>query len=732
MSYVSVEMTRRLPFVLLLIGLSTGAFAQNAAGPVRSEERQQQQQAVAQKQEKTAQHSSVIRFEGETAFTEKELRSQLKEEISTINDFGLTAARADDVAFFLELAYRKHGYTKVNVHYVIESNDRLRLIIQEGPQQALGRVTFTGNAHQPAEQLYEYVVGPTRERYSKLQTGLPFVAADINEGAELVHRLYVAQGYLDAVVDKPIFDFRDQSNSVDVVIPLHEGRQYRFGKIIFEGNTIYDQETLGGQIQDLIAQPYTEARVSDIPRRLQAYYKARGYFAAKVQATGNPEAASGAGVPVRVSISTGGVYHFGDVEVTGLKRLHPSYVEKRFTRLQGKPYSPDVLDEKFRTLMRSGLFSILKIDPVAETDNLLHLQISAEEAKSKQLGFSAGYGTYEGLIGGIQFRELDLFGSGRPLTTSLEVSQRSYKGEILFEDPYLFDTQFDLKTRLSALTFDFDGYSKFELGSRFELSRQWTKQYETGLIFSIRHVEITTAQIHQQFLGDTSYFINTIGFTQTLDFRDSPLVSPRGFVADNTFDVATAGLGSDIDLVRSTLRVAYYLPFAPKPLHPGVVEDENGPRNPWQKFFQQSSLAFGARAGLVHSLDHSGPDEPSTIPIDERFFNGGASTVRSFGERDLGPLDRHGNPLGGEFFTVFNAEYTFPIYGELQGATFFDAGNLLPTSEHPGLDEMRYAIGFGLRYKLPIGPIRLDYGINPDPGPLEDFGAFHFSFGFAF
>jgi len=105
--------------------------------------------------------------------------------------------------------------------------------------------------------------------------------------------------------------------------------------------------------------------------------------------------------------------------------------------------------------------------------------------------------------------------------------------------------------------------------------------------------------------------------------------------------------GSDIELVRSTIRLGYYLPFAPKALAPGVVEDKRG--TPLQRWFQQSSLAFGARAGIVHSLNHSGPDEPTTLPIDERFFNGGGTTVRSFGERDLGPRDRHGNPIGGEF-----------------------------------------------------------------------------------
>ncbi len=161
-----------------------------------------------------------------------------------------------------------------------------------------------------------------------------------------------------------------------------------------------------------------------------------------------------------------------------------------------------------------------------------------------------------------------------------------------------------------------------------------------------------------------------------------------------------------------------------------MTEDQGG--TPLQHWLQQSSLAFGARAGIIHSLTTSGPGEATAIPIDERFFNGGADTVRSFGERELGPHDNHGHPVGGEFFTVFNIEYTFPILGELQGAIFTDAGNLLPTSEDVGLNDMRYAVGAGLRYKLPVGPIRLDYGVNPDPRPFEDFGAFHFSFGFAF
>jgi outer membrane protein assembly factor BamA len=479
-----------------------------------------------------------------------------------------------------------------------------------------------------------------------------------------------------------------------------------------------------------LQQPYTDVRVADIPRRLQTYFKTRGYYDVKVEATGAPEEAVNGRVPVEIAVAAGPLYHFDGVTVSGLDRLRPGYVTKRFSKLSGQTYSPDVLDERFRTLMGTGLFNVLQIKPVPVGGNLLRLDISAEEAKSKEFGLAIGYGSYEGGIFGVLFRDRDLFGYGRPLTTSIEVSQRGYKGEIAYEDPFFFDTDFAFKARLAALTFDFDGYSKFELGGRLELTRKITKQDEAGVIFAVRHVEITRADIKPIFLGETPYFVNTLGFTNTFDLRESPLVSPRGLVINNTLDLALNAFGSDIEFLRGTARVGYYIPFGPKPLAPGVVEDNTG--SGLQRWFRQSSLAFGARAGIIHSLTTSGADEATAIPIDERFFNGGGNTVRSFGERDLGPHDRKGHPIGGEFFTIFNIEYTVPIFGELEGALFTDAGNLLPTAEEPGLDDMRYALGVGLRYKLPIGPVRLDYGVNPNPQNGEDFGAFHFSFGFAF
>src|SRR4051794_33298900 len=437
-----------LAIALSFVGVA--AFGQTAVKVPKPEEKDKAERVIEKQQEKKAQRTSVIEFRGEKVFNEKELRSHLKEQITTIDDYGLTAARGDDAAFFLELFYRKHGYAKVTVRYTV-NGDRLILDINEGPLVTLGLVNFVGNQNQPADILFEYAVGPTRERYSSMQQTLPFVAADVEEGADLVHRLYISNGYLDAQVEKPVYHYSDDGVRVDATIPITEGRQYSFGQVSFSGQTIYSSEELRGQLVDLLEQPYTDNRVSDIPRRLQTYYRTRGYYEVKVEAIGNPPAATSGKVPVLVSITPGRLYHFDGVTVQGLERLRPTYITRRFSKFSGKTYSPEVVDEKFRELMKSGLFTVLQIKPTPIGGDALRLDISAEEAKSKEFGLALGYGSYAGAVVGATYRDRDAFGYGRPISTLAEWSQRGYKWEILWEDPYFFDTDFGFKAKLSAL-----------------------------------------------------------------------------------------------------------------------------------------------------------------------------------------------------------------------------------------------------------------------------------------
>jgi outer membrane protein assembly complex protein YaeT len=720
-----MSLKRALPNVVFFCALllAGSAHAQRAADPERVVAERKATKEKNKQQEEVAQNSNLT-IVGASAFKEETLRSHLKEQLASIAELGLTAARADDTAFLLELFYRKRGYPKANVSYSTSGN-QLRLEIDEGVRITVNDVSFVGNEHIASDKLFEFAVGPTREHSNTVAGPLPFVREDLTEGADLVRRLYISEGFLNVTVQEPQYRFAG-GTQVDATIPISEGQQYFFGDIRFGGQPIFDAEALRQELVGLLREPYTDSRLADIPRRLEAYYKKRGYYAVKVNAMGQPEAARGGRVPVQVAISPGPIYYFDGSTVTGLKRLRPSFVTKRFNKLSGRKYDPALVDDTFRNLLKTGLFNILKIQPEPFQGNQLHLQISAEEAKAKEFGFSGGYGTFLGFIIGASYTDRNIFGTGRSLGTSVEYSGRSYTGEILYEDPYFLDTDFRFRLRAFATNFEFDGYTKFEYGARAELERQFTKQYKLAAVIGTRKVDVKSAGIDPILLGRTNYLINTIGYAQTLDLRKSPLADPRGFVFDNTFDYAGAGLGSQIELVRATGRVSYFLPFAKQKkvidVNPSALgEEESG----WESWFRRSLFAVGARAGVVQGLHDSG------VPIDERFFNGGGTSVRSFAERDLGPKS-NGDPIGGEFFTVFNAEYTFPIYGELKLAVFGDAGNLLPRAEDASLDNLRFAVGLGLRYALPVGPLRIDYGVNPNRRPGEAFGAFHFSFGFAF
>ena len=138
---------------------------------------------------------------------------------------------------------------------------------------------------------------------------------------------------------------------------------------------------------------------------------------------------------------------------------------------------------------------------------------------------------------------------------------------------------------------------------------------------------------------------------------------------------------------------------------------------------------MGTRASAIRS---SGGAE--SLPIDLRLFNGGAGSVRSFAERELGPFSGRGStPVGGTASTVVNAELSYEVIRNLEIAGFADAGSL--SREEAALfnmDNIRYAVGMGLRYQLPVGPLRVDYGYNPDRREGEKAGTLHVTFGFAF
>ena len=646
-----------------------------------------------------------LEFAGTGTFRPWQLREGITRQIQTIEEYGLDDANVYDAVFFLESFYRKHGYSQVEVTSKVLGPWRLLLTVNEGPLTRVGAITFVGNEAYDAAALTNYLLGPTRERYPRIRQDarLPFVESDIYSGVDLIRRLYAAEGYLDSQIDPPDFTFNADNTSAAINLNIKEGIQYKFGDIRLEGQLVFPRETLLETILAETKSIYTEGRLTAAQRKLEDFYKKHGYFAVSIDADGDPAAAVDGKVPTVFRIKPGPVYHFDGVTVSGTEGVKPSFVEKRLQRLQGKVFDPDAIDERFRELIETGLFRNLRITPEAIAGDLVRLDVSVEEAKSKELGFGLGYASFYGLIVDLSYTDRNFLHSGRPISFTAEWNQRGLSGEFRYTNPWLFDSDYRFEVRAYALTSTLKGYAKNEFGVQPTFTRSLTKNWDISAFFLAKYVVLTDILITPESLvGPEDYSVVGFGLSQSIDFRNNKVLPTKGFIFQTSVDFAPDGLGA-VSFVRGNARFSYYVPVTSK-----------------------SSLAFGARAGLISPLSSD------QLPIDERFFNGGASTVRSFSELTLGPKDRLGYPIGGESFTVFNVEYTFPIWGDLYGALFADAGNVVQEAANFGVENMRYAVGGGLRYNLPIGAMRLDYGLNPSPRPGEAQGAFHFAIGAAF
>jgi outer membrane protein assembly factor BamA len=671
-------------------------------------------------------HSDVIDITGNTSFTDEQLYAAIGEQLREIHESGITPARADDVAFYIGAFYRRNGFASVSTDYEIRGR-RLVVRVREGPRSLVERITFIGNRAFPSSTLDDYMIGDTLANLEKEPERFPYTAAEVAAGADRVRGFYLSQGFLNAKVDVSNVRLSASGTRAVVTVRIDEGQRFTFGEIRFAGETLFPREELLIALGDPESgapaprdrrerrrfaredrfhdRAFSPARADAMRRNLQSFYRARGYFQAEVAMVADPALARDGRVPVTFTAKPHGLFRFAGVTVRNegaAPRLSPKFLPTRFAPLKGEIYDPEKLDETYREMLRTGLFSTLRVSPAAIPGNLVRLEITAEEARAREVGFTLSYGSYEGAGAGLRLGDRNLFGRGRPLAFAFDFTQRSLRGELLYVDPWLFDTRFSMRSRLFALKREELGYTKSEQGARVDVQRKVMPRLELGVFVAGSTVAITDIDAslleNPQFLGPTDYTLATIGVTQLTDFRNDPINPARGFVLSSSFDYSL--IDGAPGFTRSTVRFSWYQPIG------------------------KTLLALGARAGYIAPIIEE-------LPIDVRFFNGGGATVRSFAERELGPKNRASNPLGGEFYTIFNAELQFPLFQALQGAVFVDAGSLR-NDDVADSGDMRYAVGLGLRYKLPIGPLRLDYGVNPNPKEGESSGAFHFSFGFAF
>jgi outer membrane protein assembly factor BamA len=485
-----------------------------------------------------------------------------------------------------------------------------------------------------------------------------------------------------------------------VLLTVEEGRRYVFGPVRLRGELVYPEGEVREALAKLLALPYTPARRAALQSALLQFYAERGHFEAAATLDGDPAQATPEGaVVLNVTLHPGPVYTCAGLDARGLVRTRLDWLQKRFETILGRTYHPDRIAAKQSEIMASGVFESLRITPVPQPDRTLRLEVDAAEAKAREIGFSLGFGNYEGAMGGIRLADRNLFGRALPVGLELSISQRAVALEATIADPWLFETRTEFVSRVFIRSRMELGYNKREAGVRGELSRRLLPPLQLAVFGQIRSTELTDSPIPVELLGPSSYQTATLGLSATWDKRDSALNPTTGWIAGFLGDSNT--LSSGATFTRTSGRLTWHYPL---------------PR--------RIGFAASARFGFLPLR--------SAVPIDERYFLGGPGTVRSFLQRELGTASNRGFPVGGSAYSLVNAEADFPLFNRLRGALFFDAGSLSEQGGKMPLDGFRNAIGLGLRYALPVGPIRLDVGFNPAPKPTEDWGAAHLSFGFAF
>ena len=145
-------------------------------------------------------------------------------------------------------------------------------------------------------------------------------------------------------------------------------------------------------------------------------------------------------------------------------------------------------------------------------------------------------------------------------------------------------------------------------------------------------------------------------------------------------------------------------------------------------------IRHGERNHFVASFSTGAikPGDSSDLPIDLRLFSGGADSVRSFDEREMGPRSLSNDAIGGEAYWNASLEYIRDIKDPIRGVVFFDMGQVYSDISSWGFNNPSYALGLGVRIDLPIGPIRLEYGHNLNRKDGEPAGTLHFAIGATF
>lgn len=673
----------------------------------------------------------------------------------------------EDSKFGIERHFRERGFCNPRADYQrtqAEGVLRVTFTVTHGPQCMVEDAVVTGNTSVTSAELAPLVV---------TKAGQPFNDSTVAADAMRLQGYYRQRGFTAVKVTSQVERREPKAGTefVRVRLVIAEGVRSVIESINFQGNAAIDAGTLRGVIKSAAGQPYFEPQITADADSIALLYLNRGHPEVTVDPA--PKAiGDGSKVELGFTIREGPQILIDHVLIVGNERTSRDTILREVQLKSGEPLSQAQEDVTRARITGLGLFRRVDISylQLPGEQNRRDVVITVEEAPVTTISYGGGLeggkrrvrssdaaGAVEEFQiaprGFFQIGRRNLFGKDRSLDLFTRVSFRP-KGVSASSgaEPVASasDAGYGFNEYLARLTYgerrilgtDADvtisGGVEQAVRSSFDFNRRGasatiTRRIDRSLAISGRYSIDKTEllNIKQNFAAQPEIDrlfpqvrLSSVASSLIRDTRLDPIEPDSGSLIGADAELAARRIGSQVGFFKTFLQGFTY-----------------------QRVRSTSTvLVFGARVGLATGFPRTVTRDGQTtvveeLPASERFFAGGDTTVRGFTLDLLGTpetIDPDDFPIGGHGLIVLNAEARIPLRGGLGAVAFVDGGNVWPTVTKIDVSQIRGAVGFGLRYRSPVGPIRVDLGFKLDRRPLKKTGelerptALHISLGQAF
>jgi outer membrane protein insertion porin family len=612
----------------------------------------------------------------------------------------------NDTVVALQKHYREEGYyfahVSPEVTEVADNQVDIVLRITEGSKIYISRIRFTGNKGltdaelRKEVQLKEYTV-PVLSGPSAL-----YKPETLRIDLQLLENVYQNNGYINVQIGEPVVEINREAGGIIITVPItREGEQFKVGKVTLTGDTVFKEEELRQRVRLTPGEIYSREAVRKDILGLTDAYADRGYAFADVTPTVSIDQTTRL---VNLSFTTrpGPKVYIGRIDIIGNERTRDQVIRRELRLDEGDIYSATKLNRSKQRLTNLQYFEEVKIDTKRRGDEeVMDLQVEVAERSTGQFTAGVGFSSVENVVFTGSVSQSNLFGRGQTVSVSARLGSLSQDFVLEFQEPYLFGQPINAGVSVFRRSFDFRTFTSRRTGTGLTLGRTLGEYARASVTYNYEILEVSdidpgASDVLRQEEG-TSY---TSSLTPRIvwDSRDNQFDPAHGSL--HSFEVTGAGLGGTNRFYKINASTTWYFP-----LPEGLTGFVRG--------------RFGIGEGYAGK----------NLPAAERFFLGGATSVRGFEFRDIGPQDARGNPLGGTSYLQFNVEIGRSFGRLLRLVTFFDAGNVYNPGNQFDFGDLRRSAGVGFRLITPVGPIRLDYGFKLDRRRGESVGALGFLLG---